>query len=404
VSDSTSNNLEFRATGGECAAFLITRALLTICTFGIYGFWAASAWKKWVASKTYVHGEPLVYTTSFADFVLSQIVKLACIVFTLGLYLPWAVVKGNRYDWRHTTVADGRTCRFDGGGAGFVGTSILAAIMGLCTCGLGSPWAFAMVVKWGWSHTLIGGERVQFHGSVGDLLLRAIGGQILCVFTLGLFIPWHIVNLQRWRIANATVAKGSDSTPTPPDPIERVIEARARDPKTWIGLGVVGALILAIVLGLGAVRGIAGWVASSGQPDGVPFGGAVVTLDDDLDAQVTRLQADGFECSPGFDYLGVMDFASCELFPDDPDASFRILLDENYDLDQIRLESMSDSTVRGAVEAIESALGPALSTRTKRESQCDVKVSTFELNGTRFDLYDPEGCGSESMMYIKLAN
>jgi hypothetical protein len=249
-----SDRLELRATGADCAGFLITRWLLTIFTCGIYGFWLASDWKRWLASKTYVHGQPLVYRSSFADFVLSQIAKLLMMLGTCGLYAPWALVKGSRYDWRHTTVADGRTCRFDGSGAGFVGTALLGVLLTVMTCGLGSPWAYALNVRWAWSHTTIGGERVRFEGQVGDYLVRAIGGHLLSMVTLGLFLPWHIMNLQRWRIENAFVVKGDDTTVTPADPLEAFIEARAKDPKTWMVLGGSFAALVAVILLLGALQ------------------------------------------------------------------------------------------------------------------------------------------------------
>jgi hypothetical protein len=248
------DHLEFRATGGDCAGFLLTRLLATVLTCGIYGFWLASDWKRWLASKTYVHGQPLHYSAGFADFVLSQVVKGALVFFTCGLYLPWAQVKGQRYDWRHITAADGRTCRFDGDGFGFIGTAIGAAALTLLTCGFGSAWGYAMKVRWGWSHTLIGGERVRFEGRVGDFLVRAIVGHFLSMLTCGIYLPWHIVNLQRWRIENASVVQGADDTPTPSDPIERIIEQRAKDPKTWIALGgVFGAMVLLVLL-LGALQ------------------------------------------------------------------------------------------------------------------------------------------------------
>lgn len=264
-----SDRLEFRATGGECAGFLITRGLLTVVTCGIYGFWLASDWKKWCAQRTYVHGEPLAYKTGFADFVLNQIVKGTLMLVTCGLYLPWAMVKGNRYDWRHMTVADGRTCRFDGGGSAFVGITLLGALVSLCTCGLGSTWAYAKGVQWNWSHTLIGGERVRFEGRPGDLFLKGLGGHILSTITCGLYLPWHIITLERWRIENAFVVRGTDTTPTPPDPVEAMLEERAKDPKTWIGLGIVAAALLLISLVVSAVQGLADWVSTWGDEDEV---------------------------------------------------------------------------------------------------------------------------------------
>jgi len=83
MSPESHSRLELRATGAECAGFRPTRWLFTILTRGIYGFW--------LASKTYVHGHPLVFRTSFADFALAQIVKIAMLMGTCGFYMPWHI-------------------------------------------------------------------------------------------------------------------------------------------------------------------------------------------------------------------------------------------------------------------------------------------------------------------------
>jgi outer membrane protein assembly factor BamB/uncharacterized membrane protein YjgN (DUF898 family) len=245
--------LEFRATGAECFGFLILRFFLVVVTFGVYLFWASSAWKRWVAEHTYVHDKPLIYHSSFADFVLFFIVRALLTFLSFFAYLPWAIVKGHRYDWRHTTVADGRNCRFDGSGLGYIGVKLLGLLLRVVTLNFGAAWAVAMTMRWEQEHLKIGGERVQFDGTGGQLFIRSLVGFILTLFTLGLYRPWHMVAMEKWKAEHSHVALGTDTSPVEADAFDAAIAKAATDRRTWYGLGALtAALVMFVLLGKGA--------------------------------------------------------------------------------------------------------------------------------------------------------
>jgi uncharacterized protein YecT (DUF1311 family) len=256
--DSRVERMEFRGTGGECFGFLITRTLAVVCTLGLYGFWLSKDWKRWVAARTYVHGQPLEYEPRFAEFVLGWLVRFAARVLTLGLYAPWARAKALRYDWRMTRVADGRACRFTGTGGGYLGTWILGVLLTVLTLGFASPWVVAMKTRWVRSHLRVGGESLRFDGTGGQLFWTVLVGRFLTVITFGLYLPWRIVGVQRWIAQHSVVAYGEDTTLPERDAVDEFIARRATDPRTWIAAGGLAALLVLGVVGLSAAIALSG--------------------------------------------------------------------------------------------------------------------------------------------------
>ena len=49
---------------------------------------------------------------------------------------------------------------FDGGILGYIGYSILGAIICVFTLGIGTPWAVCMMQNWKTKHTVIDGKRL----------------------------------------------------------------------------------------------------------------------------------------------------------------------------------------------------------------------------------------------------
>ncbi len=256
--NSNAQRMEFRGTGGECFAFLVTRTLLVVCTLGIYGFWLSKDWKGWVAERTFVHGQPLQYRPRFAEFVLVRLVSLAAKVLTLGLYTPWGRAKALRFDWRMTQVADGRTCRFTGTGGGFLGTWILGVLLTVFTLGFASPWVVAMKTRWVRDHLRVGGEAVRFDGTGGQMFWTILVGRFLTVITLGLYLPWRLVGIQRWIAQHSVVAYGEDTSIPERDAVDEFLARRATDPRTWIAAGGLAALLVLGVVGLGAAVALSG--------------------------------------------------------------------------------------------------------------------------------------------------
>ena len=254
----TRQPMEFRASGGDLFGFWLVTLLLTICTLGIYGFWRATAMKKWIAEHTYVHGQPLRYQSKLGEFILFTLVRMALMMVTFLFYLPWGKIKAKRFQWRMTTVADGRTCAFDGHGGDFALRFVLNKLFIICTLGIARPWVLVRRYRWDQEHLLIGGERVQFIGRAGSLFWLQVTNTLLTIFTLGMYRPWAQVKIQRWICENSIVARGTVTEPTPPDAMDAWIAARATDKRTWIAVGVLIAGLIALI----ALIGIGGKVAS----------------------------------------------------------------------------------------------------------------------------------------------
>ena len=58
---------------------------------------------------------------------------------------------------------------FDGGILGYIGYSILGAIICAFTLGIGTPWAVCMMQNWKTKHTVIDGKRLYFDGTGAQL-------------------------------------------------------------------------------------------------------------------------------------------------------------------------------------------------------------------------------------------
>jgi uncharacterized membrane protein YjgN (DUF898 family) len=89
---------------------------------------------------------------------------------------------------------------FDGGAVSFMGTGIVAAVITICTFGIGFPFGLVLLERWRARHTYIDGQRLRFSGTglgLSALLLKSL---LLCLVTLGVYSFWVIPHLQAWTI------------------------------------------------------------------------------------------------------------------------------------------------------------------------------------------------------------
>ena len=66
-------------------------------------------------------------------------------------------------------VPGARPFAFDGGAGSYLLVGIGAALLTICTLGVGMPWALSMRYRWQCEHTMIYGHRLRFTGSGADL-------------------------------------------------------------------------------------------------------------------------------------------------------------------------------------------------------------------------------------------
>ena len=88
--------------------------------------------------------------------------------------------------------------KFTGGLAGLIGTKILQFLIIVFTLGLGVPWAVCKKQRWIASHTIIDGNQVKFTGTGGGLFGQYIKWFILSIITLGIYSLWIPIKMQKW--------------------------------------------------------------------------------------------------------------------------------------------------------------------------------------------------------------
>jgi uncharacterized membrane protein YjgN (DUF898 family) len=90
----------------------------------------------------------------------------------------------------------------------FLGTGILAYLLIIFTIGIGFPWAICMIMRWQRYHTLVGGRRLRFVGTGGDLFVKYIVWVLLTMVTLGIYSLWVTPAMQRWLTENTEFDEG----------------------------------------------------------------------------------------------------------------------------------------------------------------------------------------------------
>jgi hypothetical protein len=89
---------------------------------------------------------------------------------------------------------------FDGGILGYIGYSILGAIICAFTLGIGTPWAVCMMQNWKTKHTVIDGKRLYFDGTGAQLFGNWIKWFLLTIITLGIYSFWLVIKMQQWIV------------------------------------------------------------------------------------------------------------------------------------------------------------------------------------------------------------
>ncbi len=88
--------------------------------------------------------------------------------------------------------------KFDGGFFGYLGISILAFLLSVCTLFIGTPWAVCMVYRWYIRHTALDGARLYFDGTGLQLWGNIIKWLLLTVITVGIFALWMPFRFMNW--------------------------------------------------------------------------------------------------------------------------------------------------------------------------------------------------------------
>ena len=89
---------------------------------------------------------------------------------------------------------------FDGGILGYIGYSILGAIICVFTFGIGTPWAVCMMQNWKTKHTVIDWKHLYFDAIGAQLFGNWIKWFLLTIITFGIYGFWLVIKMQQWIV------------------------------------------------------------------------------------------------------------------------------------------------------------------------------------------------------------
>ncbi len=88
--------------------------------------------------------------------------------------------------------------KFTGGLLGMIGINILQTIICVFTLGIGVPWAVCLKERWYVKHTVIDGRQLTFDGTGAQLFGNYIKWLLLSIITLGIYSFWLGIKMKQW--------------------------------------------------------------------------------------------------------------------------------------------------------------------------------------------------------------
>ena len=218
--------MRFTGTGGELFGAFIGGMILTVITFGLYGFWFAVSMIKFATDNTEgttPDGKQVkvsfggtgggLFGTLFVGYVL--------VLVTFGLYTPWFMCKMIRWLYSHIQIRAGGddpiTLSFQGTGGEFFGVFIVGYILTVVTFSIYSFWWTVNIWKFQYENTVVtlpSGNRlaVSFTGTGGEFAGLSIVGIILMCITCGLYYFRFTVTQIQFQTDNIKIGSYSDAS------------------------------------------------------------------------------------------------------------------------------------------------------------------------------------------------
>jgi uncharacterized membrane protein YjgN (DUF898 family) len=199
-------NCEFEATGGQYFSTVILHLVIfSVFSLGLYLPWALVRLFKLKASHTTIQGKKTTFTGGGGQLFLLLFLNGLLTIVTLGLYGPWAFCR--IYGWKadHTLV-DGTPSRFSGTGGGlFVLYLIHLFLLPMITFGFYYLVGMYRFHAWKEEHTQYGGKATSFGAGLGQYIKICLLTWILNSITFGLFSPWALCMLYKWQMGGLVV-------------------------------------------------------------------------------------------------------------------------------------------------------------------------------------------------------
>lgn len=259
------HDLQFYGDGAKYFGIVALNLLFTILSLGLYYPWAKTAFRKYLWSEAEMDGSRFTFNGKATEivkgfllvygiFILSQVLPqifmnsgsfdklfiLYLILFVLLIaVLPLAVFGSYRYRISRTSWR-GIYFGFDGKLKEFAGIFYLQLFLTIITVGIYSSWMRVKLMKYLFSHTKLGENRLDFHGDGGTLFGINLLGGVLMYPTLGMYIPIWMKNRFNFTIDHLTIQNETK---------RRALRSSLENREAWTTL-MVNGLLLIVTLGL----------------------------------------------------------------------------------------------------------------------------------------------------------
>lgn len=102
-------------------------------------------------------------------------------------------------------MTDWRSSRFEGSTAAHFGMSLVIGLLSALSLGFAVPALKCWYLRWKYRNTVIGGYRLKFNGTGGQLFGKWILWCLLCIVTVGIYTIWMPVKLLEWETKHVEI-------------------------------------------------------------------------------------------------------------------------------------------------------------------------------------------------------
>jgi uncharacterized membrane protein YjgN (DUF898 family) len=231
----TPQRVHFHGTGGTLFGIMLANILLSIVTLGIYSFWGRTRIRKYFWSSTQFDGDPFGYHGTGGELFKGYLMAMGALMgmaILLGLmttlweptgtsgalmgiafwlaimaFVPFAIVSARRYrlsrtSWRNIRFAL-RADMFD-----FVKLWLWGAVLCVITLGVYMPFFQNRLRAFFTEHTHVGTEVFHYDGEGRDLFPKFLLGLLLTIPTLGLCWIWYKAERHRYYWEHTYFSEG----------------------------------------------------------------------------------------------------------------------------------------------------------------------------------------------------
>ena len=118
-----------------------------IITLGIYYPWFILDLKKFMTDNSYYGTQPFSFTAEErGEFAKTVLIGFLLSIITLGIYSFWLAAAIERFIWGHTSIQNKKFSCTITGGTLFINT-LIAMLLVIFTLGLGVPWAMVRIFR-----------------------------------------------------------------------------------------------------------------------------------------------------------------------------------------------------------------------------------------------------------------